>query len=119
MANCGNLVTSLGHNLEDADSCGLDALMGDLISVDPMLSAMAANGGPTPTLALGTGSPAIDAAGSPVCPATDQRGSSRPRDGDGIGAAVCDIGAFEAPDQPIFADGFESGVLSGWSGSID
>ncbi|MBI3248699.1 MAG: thrombospondin type 3 repeat-containing protein [Deltaproteobacteria bacterium] len=48
------------------------------------------NGGPTLTHALVTGSPAIDA--SPVdadCPATDQRGVTRPQ------GTACDIGAFE------------------------
>jgi hypothetical protein len=47
------------------------------------------NGGPTKTIALVADSPAIDAADSASCPATDQRGVSRPQ-GNG-----CDIGAFE------------------------
>ena len=48
------------------------------------------NGGPTQTLALLAGSPAIDA-GDPACPppASDQRGVSRPQ------GPRCDIGAFE------------------------
>jgi hypothetical protein len=66
--------------------------------LDPSL---ADNGGPTQTLALVPGSPAIDA-GGPVCLdadgdplRTDQRGQPRPVDGNGDGTAACDIGAFE------------------------
>ncbi len=65
--------------------------------IDPRLGPLAANGGPTPTLALLAGSPALNA-GNPAppgsaagaCTATDQRGARRP------GSTVCDIGAFEA-----------------------
>jgi predicted outer membrane repeat protein len=54
------------------------------------------NGGPTRTIALLQSSQAIDAVerGCPP-PATDQRGVSRPQNGDDEGAALCDIGAFE------------------------
>jgi CSLREA domain-containing protein len=51
------------------------------------LGALADNGGPTPTMALPAGSPAIDAGDASLAPATDQRGA--PRD------AHPDIGAFE------------------------
>ncbi|HZP40998.1 MAG TPA: choice-of-anchor Q domain-containing protein, partial [Candidatus Binatia bacterium] len=70
--------------------------------IDPMLGPLAANGGPTATHALLTGSPAIDAAnpaapgsGGDACPATDQRGIQRLQDGNGDGIPRCDIGAFE------------------------
>jgi hypothetical protein len=60
-------------------------------NVDPRLGPLAANGGPTLTQALLPGSPAIDAvpATGAGCPATDQRGVSRPQ------GPACDIGAFE------------------------
>jgi predicted outer membrane repeat protein len=42
------------------------------------------------------GSLALDSGLNEACPATDQRGWTRPVDGDGAGGAVCDIGAIEA-----------------------
>jgi hypothetical protein len=60
-----------------------------------------ANGGTTPTRALQTGSPAIDAGINDLANAaeltTDQRGTgfARIRDGNSDGTATVDIGAFE------------------------
>jgi hypothetical protein len=62
---------------------------GDQVNTDPMVGPLAENGGPTLTHALLTGSPAIDAGDDAVCPATDQRGVSRPQ------GVACDIGAYE------------------------
>jgi uncharacterized protein YcfL len=56
---------------------------------DPLLGPLQDNGGFTQTMALGAGSPAIDAADDTNCPATDQRGVTRPQ------GAGCDIGAYE------------------------
>jgi hypothetical protein len=47
-------------------------------------------------MALQSGSAAIDAGTSTGCPATDQRGTARPIDGNGDGTSTCDIGAYEA-----------------------
>ncbi len=85
--NCsGSGVQSAGHNIDSLDQCNFHAA-GDKVNANPLLTALANNGGPTETQALGAGSPAIDAADA--CPATDQRGVLRPQGG------ACDIGAFE------------------------
>ncbi|HYF64913.1 MAG TPA: choice-of-anchor Q domain-containing protein, partial [Herpetosiphonaceae bacterium] len=101
--NCNSALRSLGNNLDSATSCGFNA-SGDRINSDAKLSAPAFNGGPIPTLLTLTpqkGSQAIDKGNPSVCAALpinnkDQRGLSRPRDGDGIGGVLCDIGAAEA-----------------------
>lgn len=46
----------------------------NIITADPKLLTLANNGGFTQTIALGVGSPAIDAGDDANCPATDQRG---------------------------------------------
>jgi hypothetical protein len=62
---------------------------GDDTFPDPKLGPLADNGGPTLTMALLPGSPAIDAGNTSLAPATDQRGFSRPA------GRAADIGAFE------------------------
>jgi hypothetical protein len=98
-AGCAGSIVSLGHNLESGDSCGFHGT-GDLTNTDPKVGPLVFNGGPTMTHALQPGSPAIDAGDGTTCPATDQRGASRPVDGDGNGAVGCDIGGFEVPPWP-------------------
>jgi hypothetical protein len=51
---------------------------------DPMLSPIGDNGGPTPTMLVQAGSPALGLGQS--CPATDQRGHARPASGCTAGA---------------------------------
>src|SRR5262249_37635873 len=102
--------TSRGHNLIgviDGSSgwpfmiinggiSGTIDLLGTAINpLDPKLGALANNGGPTLTHALLASSPAIDGGDTDGAPATDQRGVSRPRDGDFNGTRIVDIGAFE------------------------
>ncbi len=74
---------------------------------------LAKNGGPTPTRALVADSLAIAAVNDGTClpPAKDQRGVTRPQDGNGDGGPACDIGSYEfvftgtapvqAPPQPV------------------
>lgn len=63
--------------------------------LDPLLGALANNGGPTMTHALLAGSTAIDRGNNAGAPATDQRGLARVKDGDANGIFVLDVGAFE------------------------
>ncbi|MBE0699887.1 MAG: hypothetical protein IH586_23425 [Anaerolineaceae bacterium] len=63
------------------------------IFLDPLLSALANNGGPTPTMALSPGSPAINQANPARCPGLDQRGYTR--------QGSCDIGPFELGGVPF------------------
>lgn len=85
---------SMGHNIEDGSSCGLTAA-GDESNVNPQLGALADNGGPTLTMALQSGSAAIDAGDSTQCPNDDQRGQIGRADGNVDGVFQCDIGAYE------------------------
>ena len=88
MDNCSGTITDGGHNIEDDATCSLGA--SSMSNTDPKLDPLGLqdNGGPTKTIALLPGSPAIDAS-STNCPATDQRGVTR-------SSPNCDIGAFES-----------------------
>lgn len=87
-SNCAGTVTSLGHNLEDANTCAFTG-PGDLPSTNPALGPLQNNGGPTATLALTAPSPALAQVPAASCSPTDQRGVARPT------TSSCDIGAFE------------------------
>ncbi|GAB4191766.1 MAG: CSLREA domain-containing protein [Wenzhouxiangellaceae bacterium] len=104
--DCGGdtapVFTLLGGNMDSDGSCGVE-----LTEANPGLaSALANRGGFTPVLALLPGAAAIDAGTNTGCPSTDQRGETRPFDGDNDQTATCDIGAFEIMDE-IFIDSFE------------
>jgi len=87
-------LTSAGTNLESGTDCGFVAA-GNVQNANPQLGALGNNGGQTDTRALGQTSPALDRATSAPCPATDQRGTTRPQ------GPACDIGAFE---RTVLAD---------------
>ncbi|MDX6385309.1 MAG: hypothetical protein QOK48_2882, partial [Blastocatellia bacterium] len=89
--------TSQGHNLigDGTDGAGfVNGASGDQVGttaapIDPRLNLLSDYGGPTPTMELLPGSPALEAGDDSGAPATDQRGITRPQ-----GNHV-DIGAFE------------------------
>ncbi|MDP9093387.1 MAG: fibronectin type III domain-containing protein [Actinomycetota bacterium] len=91
--NCGGTtIVDGGYNLDTAASCGFSAAKNSKINTDPQLQPLAANGGPTQTMALSPGSAATEAIPPSVAGCsgtTDQRGTTRPQ---GPG---CDIGAYE------------------------
>jgi CSLREA domain-containing protein len=92
--NCVGTVTDDGYNISDDGSCNFTETTSKN-STDPKLaSSLANNGGPTQTIALLMGSPALNAIpkGQNGCGTeikTDQRGVKRPQ------GNKCDIGAFE------------------------
>ena len=94
---------TLTHCVVQSDDVGLGTLSSNIISADPMLEALADNGGPAETCALPEGSPAIDTGTEDGAPVTDQRGITRPQ-GSGI-----DMGAFELEQ----ADDDDSATSSG------
>jgi hypothetical protein len=93
--NCNGTVNSLGYNLSSDNTCSLNG-PGDQKNINPMLGALLNNGGPTQTMALRPGSPAINAGNPSGCTdgsghllRTDQRGEARPNHG------ACDIGSYQ------------------------
>jgi len=94
--NYAGTINDLGYNLiGNGDGTPfVNGVNGNIVGtaanpVNPLLGPLADNGGPTQTLALLPGSPAIDAANPSNFPTTDQRGVTRPQ------GARADIGAFE------------------------
>jgi hypothetical protein len=93
--NCdsnGANTTSGGHNVISDNSCFIAPAAGDQLNVNPQLAGLADNGGPTLTVMPLAGSPVINNGNN--CPATDQRGATRP-----FGLA-CDVGAVEFGAHP-------------------
>jgi hypothetical protein len=93
-ANCdgAGTISSNGatYNLSNDASCGANVMQVASLG----LGTLGANGGPTQTIPLLAGSPAIDAGDDTVCAASpvngvDQRGEAR------SAGSHCDIGAFE------------------------
>jgi hypothetical protein len=79
---------SLGHNLIGNDSGGSGFDPTDLRNVNPLLGPLQDNGGPTQTMALLAGSPALDAGDPAQLGVADQRGVVR--------SGGVNIGAYQA-----------------------
>jgi beta-glucanase (GH16 family) len=80
-------LTSGGTNVFTDGTCA--PVASDQVVAAAALAPLAANGGPTLTHALNSGSPALDTANPASCPTADQRGIARPQ------GAGCDVGAVE------------------------
>lgn len=107
--NNAGFVSSLGHNLSTDNGGGYLVGAGDQINSNPRLDSggLRNNGGPTQTIALLPGSPAIDRGDNSKAPTTDQRGVIRPQPAGGL----VDIGAFEARQFAV------SGVVTNSGGT--
>ena len=77
----------------------------DTLNSDPLLLPLADNGGPTWTMALAPGSPAINAGNNAANLQYDQRGAGFAR----VYGPAADIGAYELQSTPdvIFVSGFD------------
>lgn len=110
----GQLIAD-SHNLNTDNSCSsATTTTTDEINLQPL----ADNGGPTMTMALKLPSAAVDTGDNAVAAAPpvnnlDQRGVTRPQDGNNDGSVIADIGAYElraflvvtTTDDVIAADG--------------
>jgi hypothetical protein len=88
-----------GYNISSDGSCQFSS-PSSLAGTDPMLGPLGDNGGPTQTMALLAGSPAVNlippgTIGCGTAIAVDQRGVARPA---GTG---CDVGAYEDASAPV------------------
>ena len=110
--NCVGAITDGGRNLDSDGTCGVGP------ATDPLLdpAGLADNGGPTQTVALQAGSPAINAGDPEVCAnrpvyGLDQRGFVRP----GEDHTQCSIGAYKADAIPVamcIGDGNDNGAVA-------
>jgi CSLREA domain-containing protein len=94
-AACGGAVATASHigwtgNIADDATCAFAVAEGRQ-SLDPRLGPLKNNRGPTDTMALLQGSPAIDTGNLNACFTRDQRGAAA--------VGTCDVGAFEFGGQ--------------------
>ena len=98
--DCAGTLTGQDYNLVDnTGGCTIaGSTTGDITGLSAKLGALQNNGGATLTLALLSGSPAINAGDPAGCVdqlgatlTTDQRGFTRPVNGSGNPGGVCDI----------------------------
>jgi LPXTG-site transpeptidase (sortase) family protein len=80
--NCYGAITALGANLDTDGTCSGFSIH----NVDPQLGSLTGVPGVLP---INSGSPAYNVGDNSYCPATDQRGVTRPQYG------RCDLGAYE------------------------
>ncbi len=117
--NCAGAILDAGHNLS-FDGTPAFTNSASWNNIDPKLGPLADNGGPTLTMALLAGSPAIDAGDSAAAPPQDQRGVPRPV-GVAADSGACEYGcpapmvAYPLPGQHVWPAVIEA---SGTGGDI-
>ncbi|MCC6970248.1 MAG: hypothetical protein IT434_08510 [Phycisphaerales bacterium] len=98
--NGGLSAGSINNLVQDAAHAGglTNGVNGNIVGIDPLLSALADNGGTTKTMALQAGSPAIGKGLNPANLTTDQRGGLFAR------GASADIGAYQRQSFAFVVD---------------
>jgi hypothetical protein len=86
--NCSGRLVDLGVNIS-SDNSACFTNLASMKDRDAAVAELADNGGPTPTIALLSTSPALNAGNNALAPRNDQRGVLRPQ------GEACDVGAFE------------------------
>lgn len=105
-SNASGTITDEGDNLCSDGSANFNSSI-SFNATDPLLASLTNNGGPTLTMALWTGSPAIARANSAGAPPDDQRGYARPN-----GAGVIDLGAYQYGATQIYVPPPSSPTIS-------
>ncbi len=99
-ADCLGTLNSLDYNVIGQTNCIFTGVTThNVVGADPLLYPLAANGGFALTHTPRLTSPIIDAGNNATCAAVDQRGQTRPVNGNSDGTVVCDIGAVEVLDN--------------------
>ena len=119
--DCSGTINSSDYNLiQNTSGCTFTGTTThNLLGQNPLLGPLTENGGPTKTMALLSGSPAIDK-GKSFGFTVDQRGMLRPLDFTSIpnagGGDGSDIGAFEywPPSPPLTIQRAGANVLLSW-----
>lgn len=103
----GAVATIAVGNFQHSSNGGCNASLPGITPLDDFGVLGVDDGELMPVVVFDSSSAVVDGGDDGRCLASDARGRSRPRDGNGDGIAGCDAGAFELSGAGIFADGFE------------